>query len=426
MGCPRIQQRACQAFTPFPAGFGRREHETWHRLAQGSKSAPSKARARDEVARHRYGSFCESGWRRGSPGAAAVLFRAMRRVALLLCLSSCLSRDVKRTPAQVAAPTHEGKQVAPTGSTPAGAPVEASRAGCPTVPPGSASRAIAPAMGVSFEPDNATIRVTESGRFVFYAAASLEERRSIGFPGGSRFVDHGDVFLVGEGRRYWIGRVVSGKFSEPIEAPSAGQVQMSPSGSRLVVRHESDDKLELSVYETKSKRWRRISAQMPGIGPINLCGLGERQAVWCPVHAQGSLFQDLLSGTLTAPEMSSEPAPKAWSAVLHGETERDGRRTRTEGRGVTRIEIVGPGPARWVQDVEESAASTLLTCGASNRALVLRDRTRQMETRTLPDWRLIRSWPGTAELVACSDDGKRVAWVSTCDAKSTLFAISPE
>jgi len=68
----------------------------------------------------------------------------------------------------------------------------------------------------------------------------------------------------------------------------------------------------------------------------------------------------------------------------------------------------------------------VLTCQASNRAVVLRDRARRMEMRTLPDWRSIRSWSGAADLVACSDDGKRVAWVSTCDAKSTLFSISTE
>ena len=66
----------------------------------------------------------------------------------------------------------------------------------------------------------------------------------------------------------------------------------------------------------------------------------------------------------------------------------------------------------------------VLTCHTSNRALVLRGATRQMEMRALPEWRLIRSWYGAAELVACSDDGKRVAWVTTCDDKSTLVAIS--
>ena len=352
----------------------------------------------------------------------------MHRVALLLCLSSCLCQGVERTPTHVDAPLDAGDRVAPTGSTAVGVPVEVSRLGCAGVPEGSTTRPTAPAMGVSFESDSATIRLTETRRFVFYDATSLEERRSLGFPGGSsRFVDHGNVFLVGEGRRYWIGRVASGTFSDPIEAPTAGQVQMSPSGSQLAVRHESDDKLELSVYEAKTKRWRRIAAQAHRTGPTNFCGLSERQAVWCPVHAEGSLFQDLLSGALTAPETSSGPTVTAWSAVLHRGTERNSGDTRRDGRDTTSgIQIVGPGPARWVEDVRDSPASMVLTCHASNRAVVLRGITTQMEMRTLPDWRLIRSWSGAADLVACSDDGKRVAWVSTCDAKSTLVSISAE
>jgi hypothetical protein len=354
-------------------------------------------------------------------------FRAMHRVALPLCLSSCLCQGVDRTPTYVDAPPDAGKPVAPTGSRPVGVPVEVSRLRCDGVPEGSTTRPTAPAMGVSFESDGATIRLTESRRFVFYDATSLEERRALGFPGGSRFVDHGDVFLVGEGRRYWIGRVASGRFSDPIEAPTAGQVQMSPSGSQLAVRHESDDKLELSVYEVKIKRWRRIAAPAPRTGPTNFCGLSERQAVWCPVHVEGSLSQDLLSGALTAPESSSGPTVTAWSTVLHRGTERISGGSSRGGRGATRgIEIVGPGPASWVEDVKESPASMVLTCHASNRAVVLRGTTSQMEMRTLPDWRLIRSWSGAADLVACSDDGKRVAWVSTCDAKSTLVSISTE
>jgi len=282
-------------------------------------------------------------------------------------------------------------------------------------------------MGVSFEADRATIRLTESARFAFYDASSLEERRSLRFPGGSRFVDHGDVFLVGEGRRYWIGRVASGTFSAPIEAPTDGQVQITPTGALLAVRHVSDGKLELSIYAARTKRWRRIAADAPATGPVNFCGLSERQAVWCPLHAPGALFQDLHSGALTAPEPPSEPSATAWSAVLHRGTERDRDRISRNGSDATNgIQITGPGPTRWADDAKESPASLVLTCQASNRALVLRESTRQMEVRTLPDWLLIRRWSGTADLVACSDDGKRVAWVSTCNGKSMLVSISAE
>jgi hypothetical protein len=193
------------------------------------------------------------------------------------------------------------------------------------------------------------------------------------------------------------------------------------------VRHPSDDPLELSIYEAKTKRWRRIAAHAPAVGPMNFCGLSERQAIWCPVHAAGAWYQDLRSGALTVPEALSGPPATAWSAVLHRGTERDGSPIRRHGSVATNgIELVGPGPTRWADDAEDRPASTVLTCQASNRALVLRAATRQMEMRTLPDWRLLRSWSGTAELVDCSNDGKRVAWLATCDGKSMLVSIAAE
>ena len=351
----------------------------------------------------------------------------MNRLALLLCLASSGCQGVKKTPSHVGASLDAGVRATPTGYGSTRVPSDVPPLGCAGVPEAGVSRATQPAMGVSFEPDGATIRVTESGRFAFYDATSLEERRSLAFPGGSLFVDHGDVFLVGEERRYWIGRVTSGRFSEPIEAPSAGQVQLSPSGTLVAVRHVSDDQLELSIYEAKTKRWRHVLARAPAAGPVNFCGLSEHQAVWCPIHAPGAWFQDLASGALTEPETTSEPSAVTWGAVLHGgseqDRERNGRRDRDARNG---IQIVGPGPARWLDDAQPSPASRVLTCATSNRALLLRGAARQMEMRTLPEWRLIRRWPGAAELVACSDDGKRVAWVATCDDKPTLVSISVE
>src|SRR4051794_17885127 len=113
----------------------------------------------------------------------------MNRFALFMCLSYCGCQRVERTPSHVGVAVDAGDRVA-----------------CAGVPEGGTARPTPTAMGVSFEPDGTTIRLTESSRFAFYDAASLEERRSLSFPGGSRFVDHGDVVLVGEGRRYWIGR----------------------------------------------------------------------------------------------------------------------------------------------------------------------------------------------------------------------------
>ena len=344
----------------------------------------------------------------------------MNRFALLLCLSSCGCQGTERRPSPVAAAVEQDVGVPQAGSGVGSLP--ASAPGCAGVPEGSALRPTAPAMAVSFEADGATIRLTESGRFAFYDATSLEERRSLRFPAGSRFVDHGDAFLVGEDQRYWIGSVASGRFSVPIDAPTAGQVQMSPSGSLVAVRHLFDDKLELSIYERKTKRWRRIAAHAPATGPVNFCGLSERQAVWCPLHAQGVLFQDLLSGALTAPETPSGPSATAWNATIYRATERHSGPSSRDG-GRARIQIAGPGLPRWIDDATDSPASMVVTCRASNRALVVRGTTRQMEMRTLPDWLSMRSWSGAAELVACSDDGTRVAWVSTCDGKSTLVSI---
>jgi len=357
----------------------------------------------------------------------AVLLAAMNRFALLLCLSTCRSQGVDGTASHVGAAADAGGGGAATGSGRVGLPVEAARVGCAGVPEGSATRSTPPAMGVSFEADSATIRVTESGRFVFYDATSLEERRSLVFPGGSRFVDHGDVFLVGEARRFWIGRVASGTFSALIEAPSDGQVQISPSGSLLAVRQGSAEQLELSIYEAKTKRWRRVATRAPSAGPVNFCGLSERQAIWCPVHAPGSWYQDLFSGALTAPEKPSASRATVWSATLQRATERHRGPARRDGGDATNgIQIVGPGPARWVDDAEDSPASMVLTCRASNRALVVRGSTQQMEMRTLPDWRSLRGWSGAADLIACSGDGKRVAWVSTCEGKSTLVSLFAE
>jgi hypothetical protein len=354
--------------------------------------------------------------RRNLCGACVSRVEAVLCVAASVCVSSCRCQGIEGAPAQASS------RAAATSSGPAASKeAEVARSGCVELPEGSVTRPTPPVMGVSFEPDGATIRVTESGRLVFYAATSLEERRSLRFPAGSRFVDHGDTFLVGEDRRYWIGHVASGTFSDPIEATSAGQIQMSPSGAWLAVRHESDDNLELSVYEVKTRRWRRISAAAPALGPMNFCGLSERQASWCPVHAPGTLFQDLVSGALTAPERSSVPVT-AWSAVLLRGTARDGGRSRTAELGKSEIQIVGPGPARRVDDAGNGPASMVLTCQAANRALVLRDTTRQIEMRTLPDWRPLRVWSGAAELAACSADGKRVAWVTSCDGQSMLVS----
>ena len=351
----------------------------------------------------------------------------MNHLALWLCLAYCGCQGVKKTSSYVGASADAGVRLTPTGSGSISVPADVPRLGCAGEPEAGASRPTQPAMGVSFETDGATIRLTESGRFAFYDATSLEERRSLEFPGGSRFVDHGDVFLVGEERRYWIGRVSSGRFSDPIEAPSAGQVQMSPSGSLLAVRHFSDDKLELSIYEAKAKRWRRIAARAPDAGPVNLCGLSEHQALWCPIHTLGAWFQDLSTGALTEAETTGEPSATAWSTIFHGASERDRDRTGMRGGHATSvIQLVGPGPVRWLDDAQQSPASMVLTCHTSNRALVLRGAARQMEMRTLPEWRLIRRWSGIAELVACSADGKRVAWVSTCDDKSRLVSISVE
>jgi len=195
----------------------------------------------------------------------------------------------------------------------------------------------------------------------------------------------------------------------------------------LAVRQQSDDQLELSIFEAKGRHWRRIAARAPAVGPLNFCGLSERQAVWCPVHARSPLYQDLTTGRLVASEPAIETRASSWRSVLPRETEgvEDPARN-ADGGARYRIQISGPEASRGVDDVIDRPASAVLTCQASNRALVVRGSARQIEMRTLPDWRLVRGWTAVAAAIACSADGQRAAWVSTCDGKSTLVSVAAE
>jgi hypothetical protein len=356
------------------------------------------------------------------PGSSLL---AMSRFALMLCFASNACH--RASPARRGRVVDAGVGGAPSSSALVSRSLAEPRATCMENPVGSAARAIAPAMGLSFEADSATIRVTEESRLVFYDARSLQERRTLPFPGGSRLSDQGDVLLVGDDRHYWIGHVASGRFSDPIEAPGPGQVQISASGSLLAVRQQSDQELVLSIFDTKGRHWRRIAARAPAVGPVNFCGLSERRALWCPVHALGPLYQDLFSGLLVGSDPMIETPASSWRSVLERATVGKDDPTSGDRSGARdRIRILGPGPSRWADDVVDHPASAVLTCHASNRALVLRGSTRQIELRTLPEWRLVRGWSAAAASIACSADGQRVAWVSTCDGKSTLVSVAAQ